>query len=54
LLRGNRSVSAPQSSAACRDRDLRGCLEAGSLAAAEVISHFGARPEANLKEIVQL
>ena len=41
-------------SARCRGRDLRGCLEAGSLAAAEVISHFGARPEANLKEIVQL
>jgi sugar/nucleoside kinase (ribokinase family) len=41
-------------SARCRGRHLRGCLEAGSLAAAEVISHFGARPEANLKEILQL
>jgi sugar/nucleoside kinase (ribokinase family) len=40
--------------ARCRGRDLRGCLEAGSLAAAEVISHFGARPEANLKELVRL
>jgi sugar/nucleoside kinase (ribokinase family) len=41
-------------SARCSGRDLRGCLEAGSLAAAEVISHFGARPEADLKEIVRL
>jgi sugar/nucleoside kinase (ribokinase family) len=40
--------------ASCRGRDLRGCLEAGSLAAAEVVSHFGARPEANLKELVAL
>jgi sugar/nucleoside kinase (ribokinase family) len=40
--------------ARCRGRDLLGCLEAGSLAAAEVISHFGARPEANLKELVRL
>ena len=38
----------------CRGRDLRGCLEAGSIAAAEVISHFGARPEADLKELVAL
>jgi sugar/nucleoside kinase (ribokinase family) len=38
----------------CRGRDLRGCLEAGSIAAAEVISHFGARPEANLRELVAL
>jgi sugar/nucleoside kinase (ribokinase family) len=38
----------------CRGRDLRGCLEAGSLAAAEVISHFGARPEADLRELVRL
>jgi len=40
--------------ATCRGRDLRGCLEAGSIAAAEVISHFGARPEANLRELVAL
>ena len=38
----------------CRGRDLHGCLEAGSIAAAEVISHFGARPEADLKELVAL
>jgi sugar/nucleoside kinase (ribokinase family) len=38
----------------CRGRDLRGCLEAGSIAAAEVISHFGARPEADLRELVAL
>ena len=34
--------------------DLRGCLETGSIAAAEVISHFGARPEADLRELVAL
>ena len=38
----------------CRARPLELCLEAGSKAAAEVISHFGARPEANLKELVRL
>ena len=38
----------------CRGRDLRGCLEVGSIAAAEVISHFGARPEADLRELVAL
>ena len=38
----------------CRGRDLRGCLETGSIAAAEIISHFGARPEADLKELVAL
>src|SRR4051794_26801860 len=32
----------------CRGRDLAGSLETGSIAAAETISHFGARPEANL------
>ena len=37
-----------------RGRDLKGCLEAGSIAAAEIISHFGARPETNLKELVSL
>jgi sugar/nucleoside kinase (ribokinase family) len=40
--------------ARCRARSLERCLEAGAQAAAEVISHFGARPEANLKELVQL
>jgi sugar/nucleoside kinase (ribokinase family) len=38
----------------CRGRSLGGCLETGSLAAAEIISHFGARPEADLKKIVAL
>ncbi|NUT00796.1 MAG: adenosine kinase [Sphingomonas sp.] len=40
--------------ARCRARPLDRCLEAGAQAAAEIISHFGARPEANLKEIVRL
>jgi sugar/nucleoside kinase (ribokinase family) len=40
--------------ARCRARPLERCLEAGAQAAAEVISHFGARPEANLRELVQL
>ncbi|HET6941369.1 MAG TPA: adenosine kinase [Sphingomicrobium sp.] len=40
--------------ARCRARPLELCLEAGSKAAAEIISHFGARPEANLKELVRL
>jgi len=38
----------------CRGRDLRGCLETGSIAAAEIISHFGARPETDLRELVVL
>ena len=38
----------------CRGRPLRACLETGSIAAAEVISHFGARPEADLKELAGL
>jgi sugar/nucleoside kinase (ribokinase family) len=38
----------------CRGRDLRACLESGSIAAAEVISHFGARPEADLRELIAL
>jgi len=41
-------------SARCRGRDLRGSLEAGTTCAAEIISHFGARPERNLKELVRL
>jgi len=40
--------------ARCRGYSLERCLEAGSLAAAEVISHFGARPEADLKQLVRL
>ena len=31
--------------------DLRRCAELGSLAAAEIISHIGARPEKNLREL---
>jgi len=38
----------------CRERSLNVCLEAGSIAAAEIISHFGARPEADLRELVAL
>lgn len=34
----------------CRGRPMKACLEAGAIAAAEVISHFGARPEADLRE----
>jgi sugar/nucleoside kinase (ribokinase family) len=37
-----------------RERPLKLCLEAGALAAAEVISHFGARPEADLRQLVEL
>ena len=37
--------------ARCRGRPLRGCLETGSIAAAEIISHFGARPQADLKKL---
>jgi sugar/nucleoside kinase (ribokinase family) len=40
--------------ARCRGRPLKACLETGSIAAAEVISHFGARPEADLKELADL
>ncbi|HEU5285696.1 MAG TPA: adenosine kinase [Sphingomicrobium sp.] len=40
--------------ARCRGHDLRRCLDAGALAAAEIISHFGARPEADLKQLVRL
>jgi sugar/nucleoside kinase (ribokinase family) len=35
-------------------RSLEGSLRIGAIAAAEVISHFGARPEADLKEMVGL
>jgi sugar/nucleoside kinase (ribokinase family) len=40
--------------ARARGHDLAKCLETGSLSAAEIISHFGARPEANLKDLVSL
>lgn len=40
--------------AQCRGRDLGGSLNAGALAAAEVISHFGARPVADLRQVVGL
>jgi len=35
-----------------RGMDLRACARAGGLAAAEVITHFGARPEEDLAELV--
>jgi len=38
--------------ARCRGREMKGCLETGARAAAEVISHFGARPEADLRELL--
>ena len=41
-------------SARVRGRALRQCLEAGAAASAEVISHFGARPQADLKNVVNL
>ncbi|MDQ3478462.1 MAG: adenosine kinase [Pseudomonadota bacterium] len=37
-----------------RGHPLERCLETGAQAAAEVISHFGARPEADLKQLVNL
>jgi sugar/nucleoside kinase (ribokinase family) len=40
--------------ARCRGRDHQACLETGATAAAEEISHFGARPEADLRELVAL
>jgi sugar/nucleoside kinase (ribokinase family) len=40
--------------ARCRERPLKACLETGSIAAAEIISHFGARPEADLKQLTGL
>jgi sugar/nucleoside kinase (ribokinase family) len=38
----------------CRGHPLSACLGAGAIAAAEVISHFGARPKGDLKELVAL
>ena len=40
--------------ARCRGRTLDACLEAGTTCAAEIIAHFGARPEADLKSLVKL
>jgi sugar/nucleoside kinase (ribokinase family) len=40
--------------ARCRGRNVGACLEVGGIAAAEVISHFGARPESDLKELARL
>lgn len=40
--------------ARCRGRDLEACLQIGAGCAAEVISHFGARPEKDLKTLVKL
>jgi sugar/nucleoside kinase (ribokinase family) len=37
-----------------RGRELKDCLEAGTIAAGEIISHFGARPEADLKQLAAL
>jgi sugar/nucleoside kinase (ribokinase family) len=36
----------------CRDRSLEDSLRIGAIAAAEVISHLGARPKADLREMV--
>ncbi|MGE3690641.1 MAG: adenosine kinase [Novosphingobium sp.] len=36
-----------------RDRPLRECLHLGAVCAAEVISHYGARPEADLQALVK-
>jgi sugar/nucleoside kinase (ribokinase family) len=41
-------------SARCRGHSLDFCLQAGATCAAEVISHFGARPETDLRELVRL
>jgi sugar/nucleoside kinase (ribokinase family) len=35
-----------------RDYDLQTCGKIAGLAAAEIISHYGARPEASLKKLV--
>ncbi len=35
-------------------RDLRSCAQLGAIAAAEVISHLGARPEAPLKDLARM
>ncbi|HEU4704116.1 MAG TPA: PfkB family carbohydrate kinase, partial [Sphingomicrobium sp.] len=40
--------------ARCSGHGLERCLQSGALAAAEIISHFGARPEADLRQQVPL
>lgn len=40
--------------ALCKGADLEKCLRTGGIAAAEIISHYGARPEAKLRELVNL
>ena len=35
-----------------RERSLRDCLRLGAICAGEIISHYGARPEADLKALV--
>lgn len=35
-----------------KDRTIQECLTMGAIAAAEIISHYGARPEADLQELV--
>jgi len=40
--------------ARARGAGLAKCLETGAIAAAEIISHFGARPEADLRKLVTL
>jgi sugar/nucleoside kinase (ribokinase family) len=35
-----------------RGKPLETCLRMGAIAAAEVIGHYGARPEADLRELV--
>jgi sugar/nucleoside kinase (ribokinase family) len=40
--------------ARCRGRELAECLRTGGVAAAEIISHFGARPEADLRELIDV
>jgi sugar/nucleoside kinase (ribokinase family) len=35
-----------------RGRSLADCLTLGAICAAEIISHYGARPEADLQELV--
>jgi sugar/nucleoside kinase (ribokinase family) len=37
----------------CEKRSLEDCLTMGAVAAAEVISHYGARPEADLKDLMK-
>jgi sugar/nucleoside kinase (ribokinase family) len=37
----------------CQDKPLQACGLLGSMAAAEIISHIGARPEENLKELAK-